>query len=164
MSHEEILNRVSGLAEIIDEACPGPITLVGILDGCIPLLADLSRGLYDHYNRKDIRIETIAISSYTNKTSSKKVSWLKEPKNKLEGTIVIVDEINDSGKTLESVLKYFSHRKDLNIFSCCLLQRESTKTSSNFASKIVPDDLWFLGYGTDDADGTMRNSHNIYIK
>ena len=98
----------------------------------------------------------MAVSSYGNSTeTSGVVRILKDLDHSIEGKdILIVEDIVDSGVTLDYLLKYLKARKAASIEIVALLDKEARRTS-NVSAKYkgfdVPDEF-IVGYGIDYAE------------
>src|SRR5947208_17003324 len=109
ISAEEIQKRIQDIgAEIDRDYGQGPVYLIAILKGACFFLADLARAM-----KTPARIEFIGISSYgRGKTSSGEVKLTKDLDVSIEGHgVVVVEDIVDSGVSLNYRLKVFEQRK-----------------------------------------------------
>lgn len=137
------------------------IVLVGILNGAMPFLTDLSR--YIH-NEIPVEIDTISCSSYTGIFMKSKIKFHKAPTSNLENKLVIiVDDIADTGDTLIAVQERISREFPTQIQTCCLLKRKSCKLDITYLGKVIEENLWVVGYGLDD-NQLKRNLRDIYVK
>ena len=126
--------------------------LVGILKGASTVLADLQRALYNA-GCHDFTINFIKVSSYGLKTENTKGPQLIQkldfdPKNE---NILIVDDIIDTGLSIQYIEKLLKARKAASIRSFTLLSKPSkrlVKFEPDYIGFIVPD-VWIEGYGMD---------------
>ena len=158
---EEILRRVKTVADKMNNDLKGknPL-LLGVLNGSFIFAADLMRML-----TIDCEISFVKMSSYNGTSSTGNVKKLVGLKEKIEGrTIVIVEDIVDTGLTMEQMLKYLEEFKPAEVHICTLLLKpENLKRDLNieYVAMEIPNDF-ILGYGL-DYDGLGRNLRDIYV-
>src|SRR5579872_6816997 len=119
LTAEQIQNRVHEMGQEISANYPdGPIYLVSILKGAFMFLADLSRQI-----KTPSRIEFMGISSYgRGKTSSGEVKVTKDLDVSIEGHhVLIVEDIVDSGVTLNYLVNLMEQRKPKSLRIATLL-------------------------------------------
>jgi hypoxanthine phosphoribosyltransferase len=163
LTSNQIHVNVMRFAKQIDLRYPKePIVLLAVLDGGMQLTCDLSKVLYNYYNRRDVFIETICLKSYSG-TERGDIEWIKRPSdNFLHKHVVIVDDINDSGNTIIAIKEALKLKHPKSIISCVMLQRENSTLQSELSGRIVQDG-WFVGYGMDD-NNKHRSLPYIYKK
>lgn len=158
---EEILRRVKTVADKMNTDLKGknPL-LLGVLNGSFIFAADLMRML-----TIDCEISFVKMSSYNGTSSTGNVKKLVGLKENIEGrTIVIVEDIVDTGLTMEQMLKYLEEFKPAEVHICTLLLKpENLKRDLNieYVAMEIPNDF-ILGYGL-DYDGLGRNLRDIYV-
>ena len=158
---EEILRRVKTVADKMNNDLKGknPL-LLGVLNGSFIFAADLMRML-----TIDCEISFVKMSSYNGTSSTGNVKKLVGQKENIEGrTIVIVEDIVDTGLTMEQMLKYLEEFKPAEVHICTLLLKpENLKRDLNieYVAMEIPNDF-ILGYGL-DYDGLGRNLRDIYV-
>ncbi|HCD77783.1 MAG TPA: hypoxanthine phosphoribosyltransferase [Prevotella sp.] len=158
---EEILRRVKTVADKMNNDLKGknPL-LLGVLNGSFIFAADLMRML-----TIDCEISFVKMSSYNGTSSTGNVKKLVGLKENIEGrTIVIVEDIVDTGLTMEQMLKYLEEFKPAEVHICTLLLKpENLKRDLNieYVAMEIPNDF-ILGYGL-DYDGLGRNLRDIYV-
>ena len=147
---EEILRRVKTVADKRNND----------LNGSFIFAADLMRML-----TIDCEISFVKMSSYNGTSSTGNVKKLVGLKENIEGrTIVIVEDIVDTGLTMEQMLKYLEEFKPAEVHICTLLLKpENLKRDLNieYVAMEIPNDF-ILGYGL-DYDGLGRNLRDIYV-
>jgi hypoxanthine phosphoribosyltransferase len=153
ISEEEILRRVDELATRIsdDYADKGEIVLIGVLKGAFILLADLARRLTIPRS-----IEFIAVSNYeAGSVPSGAVRLVMDVRGNIEGRhVLIVEDIVDTGQTLDYLMNMLKSRDPASIRTCVLLQKEhSTKVELDidYLGFTIGDE-WVVGYGLDYAE------------
>lgn len=150
-SEEELAATVRRLANEIVRDQPGAsIHLIGVLKGALFFTADLARALAP---LADVRIDTIAVSSYGNShRSSGEVRLLKDTTESVEGKdVVIVEDIVDNGLTLDYLLGLLRSRKPASLRTCVLLNkpfRRQITVPLDYVGLTCPD-TFVVGYGLD---------------
>jgi hypoxanthine phosphoribosyltransferase len=167
----QIANRVRELAEALytdlmrdmahltEEEREGRVVLVPVLTGSIVFVADLIR----HLPMK-MSLGLVAVSSYPGKSmESKGVAIRSELPGNLAGKhVVLVDDILDSGQTLDLLKRLVLERKPASVRLCVLL-RKPGKAVVNLQAEYVGFDIpdeFVVGYGL-DYDGFYRNYPEI---
>jgi hypoxanthine phosphoribosyltransferase len=159
---ERIQKRVHELGARIDADYPeGPVYLVAILKGACFFLSDLARAI-----TRPVRIDFIGISSYAKgKTSSGEVKLTKDLDSSIEGAhVLIVEDIVDSGITLNYLLKVLSQRKPRSLRIAALLDKPSRRIQPvdvAYSGFQIPDEF-VVGYGLDYAED-YRNLKDICV-
>ncbi len=162
LSAEQIQSRVAELgAEIGRDYPQGPIYLIAILKGAFIFLADLARAI-----QTPTRIEFIGISSYgRGKTTSGEVRLTKDLDATIEGfDVIVVEDIVDSGVTLNYLVKVFGQRKPKSLRIATLLdkpERRQRPVHVDYIGFKIPDEF-VVGYGLDYAED-YRNLKDVCI-
>ncbi|HSF19782.1 MAG TPA: hypoxanthine phosphoribosyltransferase [Vicinamibacteria bacterium] len=153
ISEAEIKARVEEIARRIsaDYADASELYLIGVLRGAFIFLADLSRRL-----TVPRRVDFIAISSYEDEsTTGGAVRLVMDVRAPIEGQhVLIVEDIVDTGYTLEYLRQTLSARKPASLKTCALLQkpdRLQVPSEVDYLGFTIPD-RWVVGYGLDYAD------------
>ena len=152
LSEEKILNKVKELAGRISEDYKGKdLLVVGILKGSVIVASDLIKNI-----TIPCAIDFMAVSSYGSSTeTSGVVRILKDLDHGIEGKdIIIVEDIIDSGVTLDYLLKYLKARKANSIEVVTLLSkpaRRKVEIDVKYCGFEVPDEF-LVGYGLDYAN------------
>lgn len=152
ITEQQLTAKVSELAQQVgaDYAGKNP-ALIGILTGAFVFMADLMRQL-----DFDLTVDFIAVSSYEDATiSSGKVRMTKDCSHDIAGRhVLIVEDIMDTGFTLEHICRIFKHRKPASLQVCCLLDKPSRRRaqiSPEYVGFEIPDEF-VVGYGLDFAE------------
>ena len=162
LTEQQIQQRIRDMGEQIARDYPqGPIYLIAILKGAFMFLADLARAI-----NTPTRIEFIGISSYgKGKTSSGEVRVTKDLDVSIEGhDVLIVEDIVDSGVTLNYLLKVIQQRKPKSLRIATLLDKPDRRMRPVEVSYVgfqIPDHF-VVGYGLDYAED-YRNLRDICI-
>ncbi len=149
---EELRLRVRELGERISSDYAGrPLLLVGVLKGAVFFLSDLMRHI-------DIPVEVdfMAVASYGSATdSSGVVRILKDLDVAIEGRdVLIVEDIVDSGLTLQYLLRNLGSRNPASLEVCALLtkpERRKVQLQARYVGFEIPD-RFVVGYGLDYAE------------
>ena len=156
ITSEEIGARVRELGQQITNDYAGKdILMIGVLRGAVIFMSDLARAI-----KRPIDIDFMAISSYGLSTSSSGVvRILKDLDEVVQGRhILIVEDIIDSGLTLNYLVENLKLRKPASVRICTLLSkpdRRKVDVQVDYNGFIIPD-YFVVGYGLDHA-GKYRN-------
>lgn len=170
LTEEQIISRVKEIGSIITNDYRGKdLLVVGILKGSVMFASELIKNI-----TIPCEIDFMAVSSYGKSTeTSGIVRILKDLDYGIEGKdILIVEDIIDSGITLDYLLKYLKARKANSIQIATLLTKPSRRKVDievKYCGFEVPDEF-LVGYGLDFAE-KYRNlpyvgilKEEIYIK
>ena len=153
-SEEELKKRIAELGKEITEDYKDvkeTIYCVGILKGAVVFYTDLVRNI-----NLPVHFDFMIASSYGNGTeSSGSVKILKDLDYDVEGKhLIIIEDIIDSGTTMNYLMKYFRERKPKSVKLCSLLSKPSRRTvdvNIDYCGYTVPDEF-LVGYGLDYAE------------
>jgi len=149
---DELARRVRELgAEISRDYADREPLLIGVLKGAVFFLSDLMRSL-------DVACEVdfMAVASYGSATeSSGVVRILKDLDTPIEGRhVLIVEDIVDSGLTLQYLLRTLEARGPASLEVCALLTKPDRRTvdlPTRYIGFEIPD-KFAIGYGLDHAE------------
>lgn len=152
ISEEVLEKRISELANQINRDYEGKeLMLLCILKGGVYFMTDLSKKI-----TIPMEVDFMAVSSYGNSTkSSGVVRIIKDLERSIEGKdILIVEDIVDSGLTLNYLKDNLMHRNPKSIHICTLLERKERDKSIIDVEYVgfEVDDGFFVGYGLDYAE------------
>lgn len=162
ISAAEIRDRVAQMGREIDAGyADHPIYLISVLKGSFMFLADLSRAM-----KHRVRIEFMGISSYGDaKTSSGQVKVTRDLDANIEGRdVLVVEDIIDSGVTLNYLLRLLAQRKPRSIRIATLLdkpERRIQPVKVDYTGFRIADEF-VVGYGLDYAED-YRNLPDIHV-
>lgn len=151
--HEQVVRLGNEISRFYDGK---PITIISVLSGSLLFVADLIRELPD----SNIQIGFMGIESYEGPirkrlriTSSLSV----DVRNK---TVLLIDDILDSGKTLEYVKAEILGNGAKSVETCVLIRKESSPVRADFIGFDNFGDHFVVGYGL-DYNGYYRNYPSI---
>ncbi len=163
ISSERISRRVRRLGREISEVYANidtPLVIVAILKGATVFAADLLRSL-----SIPAELEFVRAASYGAGTRSKgrvKIAHMVE--GSLAGRhVLLVEDIVDSGRTVDTILKRFRKMKPASLRVAALLDRPARRelrVDIDFTGFVIPD-RFVIGYGLDYA-GLYRELPHIY--
>jgi hypoxanthine phosphoribosyltransferase len=148
---EDLARRVRELGEEISRDYEGrDLVMVGVLKGAVLFIADLLRHL-----SVPCEIDFMAVSSYGSSTdSSGVVRILKDLDSSIEDRdVLIVEDIIDSGLTLQYLLRNLSARNPRSLEVCALLtkpERRRVDLPTKYVGFEIPN-RFAIGYGLDYA-------------
>ncbi len=161
---EDIDRRLGELAADIDADYAGrEILLVGVLKGAVFVMSDLARRL-----TVPTAMDFMACSSYGSATtSSGTVRILKDLDADIEGRhVLVVEDIVDSGLTLDYLMKNLTSRKPASIELFALLTKPSRREVDlpiRYVGFEVPD-VFVVGYGLDFAERYRGLPHIVALR
>jgi hypoxanthine phosphoribosyltransferase len=147
-----IAARVEALGAEITEAYPdGELLVLGLLKGSFIFLSDLVRTI-----QRPIQVDFLVAASYGDaKVSSGNVRLLYDPETRLEGKhILLVEDIIDTGKTMQRLMKLLGPRRPRSMAICTLLDKElatEIRPELRFVGFRAPP-AFLVGYGLDHAE------------
>lgn len=147
-----IAARVAELGEEITNAYPdGELLVLGLLKGSFIFLSDLVRHII-----RPLQVDFLVASSYGDATvSSGTVRLLYDPETTLAGKhILLVEDIVDSGRTLNRLMKLLEARQPRSLHICALLHKriaDELEHETKFIGFDAPPEF-LVGYGLDHAE------------
>jgi hypoxanthine phosphoribosyltransferase len=147
-----IAARVRELGREITAAYPdGDLLVLGLLKGSFVFLADLVREI-----ERPLHVDFLVASSYGAGTvSSGEVRLVYDPETELSGKhILLVEDIVDSGRTLQRLVTLLGERKPRSIAICALLDKKIATELHHpvrFTGFDAPNEF-LVGYGLDHAE------------
>jgi hypoxanthine phosphoribosyltransferase len=151
VSEQDLQRRVAELgAEINRDYTGRDVVMIGVLKGAVLFVADLMREL-----TVPCEVDFMAVSSYGSATdSSGVVRILKDLDASIEGRdVLIVEDIIDSGLTLQYLVRSLKARNPRSLEVCALLtkpERRRVDVPIRYVGFEIPD-RFVIGYGLDHA-------------
>ena len=153
---EEIVKRTKEIAEeLYKKYGDEEVVFVCTLKGAVFFACDLLKAF-----KGDGRIEFLRVSSYEGESSTGKIS-LKLPldaEKVNDKHVVIVEDIVDTGYTLEYICDYVNNMHPKSVITCSLLDKKARRVvdvNPDYSGFVI-DDLFVIGYGL-DFDQKYRN-------
>jgi hypoxanthine phosphoribosyltransferase len=149
IEEEALRAKVRELGAILSrDYAGGDLTLVSVLKGALPFMADLMRAI-----SVPVRIDLMEVSSYGGATeTSGLVRILKDLSSSIEGRdVLIVEDIIDTGLTLNYLLRYLRGKNPRSLRVCALLDKPARRLVEipiDYRGFTIPD-RFVVGYGLD---------------
>jgi hypoxanthine phosphoribosyltransferase len=161
LSEQQIQKRVAEMAVDIRRDFPDDVHLIAVLKGAFIFLSDLVR----HMSGR-VSLDFMAVSSYAKgTTTSGEVRMMKDLDFGLEGrNVIIVEDIVDSGLTLNYLHEILRARNPKSLRTACLLSKPSRRLVEVPVEYIgfSIEDHFVVGYGLDYAE-QHRNLPHIAV-
>ncbi len=162
LSAETLSDRVAELgAKITADYADDPPLLVGVLKGAMLFMSDLCRQI-----ELPVDVDFMAVSSYGSATkTSGVVRIVKDLDAELTNRhVLVVEDIIDSGLTLNYLRKYLQARHPASVEVCALLVKEGeqrVELDLRYVGFTIPSEF-VVGYGLDVAE-RYRNLAGIHV-
>ena len=150
ITEEQIREKVRELgAKISADYSETSVTLVSVLKGSLPFMADLMRAM-----EIPVTIDLMEVSSYGGATTetSGLVRILKDLSSSIAGKdVLIVEDIIDTGLTLNYLLRYLRGKNPRSLRICALLDKPARRLVEipiDYTGFVIPDEF-VVGYGLD---------------
>lgn len=162
LTHARIEKRITAVARQIRRDFPDePLHLVGVLKGAVFFLSDLARRIPG-----EVSFDFIAVSSYGKDTrSSGQVKLTRDLDSSIEGkTVIVVEDILDTGLTLQYLLRIFEQRKPKRLRVAVLLDKPERRIAAVRADYVgfrIPNEF-VVGFGLDYTE-RYRNLPDVGI-
>jgi hypoxanthine phosphoribosyltransferase len=162
LSSAQIQARVREMGEQISRDYPeGNLNFICILKGACFFLTDLARAM-----KRDVFVDFMGISTYgKGKSTSGEVRVTKDLDISLEGAdVLLVEDIVDSGVTLNYLMKLLEQRRPKSLRIATLLdkpERRQRPVEVSYVGFRIPDQF-VVGYGLDFAE-KYRNLDDICV-
>src|SRR6476646_5027139 len=162
ISGGRIQRRIQALARQIRRDFPNEqLHLVSVLKGGVFFLTDLARSIAG-----EVSFDFIAVSSYGKATrSSGQVRLTRDLDSSIEGkTVIVVEDILDTGMTLQYLLRVFEQRKPKRLRVAVLLDKPERRVAAVHADYVgftIPNEF-VVGYGLDYAE-RYRNMPDVGV-
>lgn len=143
-----IRRRVKYLADKVSKDYAGKeLTVVSVLKGSVIFFSDLIRHM-----KINCGIDFVSVASYKGTRSTGRVKFLSDLREDPAGKhILLVEDIVDSGLTLDFLKKYLLSKKAATVKTCVLLDKKTARKARvkiNYRGFVIPDEF-VVGYGLD---------------
>ena len=160
ISSSRIAARIEEISEQINNDLKGDeLLFIGVLNGSFMFIADLFRRI-----KLDAEISFLKLSSYDGLESSGNIRRLIGLNEDIRGkTVVVIEDIIDTGQTLEGIVEDLNEKGAGSIKVVTLLLKPDAYEGSykiDYVGFEIPNDF-VVGYGL-DYDGFGRNLDSIY--
>lgn len=164
ISEEMLKQRIEELGKQITKDYQGEeITVLCILKGAAPFTMDLTRKI----NLK-MKFEYMQLSSYLGKESTGKITIKKEIEKELieNQNILIVEDIVDTGRSMQFMRAYLEEKGAKTVKICSLLNKRTRRVVDVKVDYIgfEIEDKFVVGYGLDDNDYDRNIPYVGYIE
>lgn len=154
ISQDQIAKRVAELGEMINRDYQNQeVVLVCVLNGSFIFCADLIRQI-----KVPVQVEFVSLSSYEGTESSGQVSFRLDVKQSLDDkNVIIVEDIVDTGLTINFLIKHMKLKNLKSLKLCSLLLKRArlkAEVPVDYLGFDIPD-KFVIGYGL-DFDGRYR--------
>ena len=153
MSAEELDEATTRIAAEIDRdiaEAPGKVILVGILKGSVVFMSDLMKKI-----KTPVEIDFMKVSSYkgTESTGRVEIKLDLNRKDISDATIIIIEDIIDSGRTLSYLTEYLRLNGAKDVRTCTLLDKPMCRDEGitfvpDYVGREIPNEF-VIGYGLD---------------
>ena len=148
LTKEQIRERVDQLgAELSARFAGRKPVLVTLLKGGFIFLADLTRAMKIAHE-----VEFMLVRSYEGASTTGTVQIIMDLKTNIEGRhVVLVEDIVDTGLTLEYIREHLALRKPASLMVCCLLDKEEAREVDVPLELVgfTVENEYLVGYGLD---------------
>ncbi|HVV68366.1 MAG TPA: hypoxanthine-guanine phosphoribosyltransferase [Gammaproteobacteria bacterium] len=141
-------------------AATNPIFVCILVGGIIPLGNLLPRLDFP------LEVDYAHATRYQGKTRGSDLKWQAKPQKDLKGrTVIVVDDILDTGLTLQAVIDYCWQQGAQNVYSAVLVDKSEAREPGGLATAdfvgLKVENLYVFGYGLDYKE-YLRNARGIY--
>jgi hypoxanthine phosphoribosyltransferase len=161
-TREQIETALDEMAQKISEklAAKNPVFLCVVIGGIVPLGNLLPRLDFP------LEVDYVHATRYRGATSGGDLIWKAEPTSSLTGrTVVVVDDILDSGLTLAEVMNYCRNKGASEVYSAVLVDKTEARQHGGIPTAdftgVNVENLYVFGYGMDYKE-YLRNAPGIY--
>src|SRR6185503_6685033 len=148
ISESQIATRIAELSREIERDFRGcELVIVAVLNGTVMFFVDLIRNL-----DLPMRLDFVGVSSYGAGTKPGELVFTKELRLDVRGRdVLLVDDILDTGQTLQRVIAKLRALKPRRVKTCVLLDKAARRVKdvkADYVGFAIPD-LFVVGYGLD---------------
>lgn len=160
LKNKDIKNRIKELADKINKDYKGEeeIVFLGVLRGCVFFFSELLLHI-----KVPLKFDFIRVSSYSGTKSTGKVKIIHDTLiNLKDKNIIIVEDILDSGRTLDFLIKKYKKEGAKSVKVATLIKKNTKRIINirpNYNGFSIPD-YFIVGFGM-DVDDRFRNLKDI---
>ena len=158
-----IEKRIEEMAKEIEKDYEGKeIVFLGTLKGAMPFMWELAKRI-----KNNVIFEFIQVSSYKGTQSTGIITLEKDIRNSIEGKdVIIIEDIVDTGKTLDFLLKLLKEKNPNSVKIATLLSKPSRRVYELNVDYIgfKIDDKFVVGYGLDYEENLRNLPYVGYIE
>lgn len=148
ISEAKIERRLDEIAkDIMKEYKDEDIVFVGVLKGAATFMVELAKRI-----KNSVEFEFIQVKSYEGEESTGKIEMVQDLTGKIEGkNVIIVEDIIDTGRTLEYLKEHLMEFNPKSLKICTLLSKPSRRVIDldvDYIGFSIPDEF-VIGYGLD---------------
>ncbi len=148
IEEHKLKSRIKELADAINSDYQNEeLVIVGVLNGSFIFMSDLVREI-----KRPVQIEFVSLSSYEGTQSTGQVRFHLDVKQNLEGrNVILVEDIVDTGLTIQFLLEHFRIKKPKSLKLCSLLRKKARLKVDVPIDYLGFDieDKFVIGYGLD---------------
>ncbi len=162
LGHEIVRDlRMSGVNLDDPQAPASRVVIIAVMTGAIVFVADLIREM-----PVKLHIELVAVSSYPGTSVESKGVKMKTalPSDLADSHVLLIDDILDSGQTLQALIGLIQQQRPASLRTCVLLRKPGKSkidVRADYVGFDIPDEF-VVGYGL-DYDGLYRNFPAIAV-
>ena len=131
--------------------------MICVLNGAFMFFADLVKRM-----KVSTEVDFLRARTYDGTTAGE-VRILKDIEVDLKGKhVFIVDDIYDSGKTMDTLMKLMADKEAASVTPIVLFKKKASNRDDLMWCFELEDEYWIHGYGLDDERGLSRNLHHVY--
>lgn len=148
INEAKIENKLNELAkEIMKDYKNEDIVFIGVLKGAATFMVELAKRI-----KNNVEFEFIQLQSYEGDKSTGEVKLIQDLTGKIEGkNIIIIEDIIDTGRTLEYLKNYIKDQNPKSVKICTLLSKPSRRVVElevDYIGFLIPDEF-VVGFGMD---------------
>ena len=134
-----------------------PVVMVGLLNGCYAFYSDVVRAM-----PIVVECDFMRVKSYA-KRKQGDIQITKDLETPIKGKhVYIVDDIYDSGKTMDTLIKHLQEKNPASITPLVLFKKKGSNRDDLMWGFELEDEYWIHGYGLDDERGLSRNLPHVF--
>ena len=155
LTEEEVDRKIDELgAQITRDYAGRKLHLVCVLKGGAPFMCELAKRI-----NLPLTMDFMSVASYEGTASTGRINLKKDLDEPVEGLdVLVVEDIIDSGNTLDFITKYLKAKKAKSVKLCTLFNKPDRRVADihiDYAGAVIPDEF-IVGYGL-DYDEKYRN-------